>query len=623
MISFIFPVLLTVGMTGCAAQMAPENAREEEEPYRTEWSGRTAWEDIAAVAQGAAETAASSEHAAALAVTDHRVNNAVVKEYTDREAFLYEYGFDSQEPFYEYYAEDGALQLELYYDRYSGVGCGLRYYPGEELEAEGFLFNGSNNYRYYTDFMKGSGIEADRYSVISFEGSDGRDEAEDYEESAIYGEDGRLLHYTSQGRIPYLTEKEEMQKILEIEWSYREDGTLQERNYWHNSMVFGTWYSSRQSYYDEQERLVHEHCYVTHGSVDFYYIYAKESEVPAGCLILDHNTGLLCAELLEYHGAGEKMSGAEEEMNGTGGKMYYGRIGPMLAGETENQYAAAVIELAEEEGKDYKGHITHTYAADYDGDGAEEAFVILGREIKDEYEHDIAGWCFFVNSDLEVSLCIDRASAFGVSQQFICQDGITYLLICYSIGIPWQAELYTVRDHVPVEVSGTYANKYIDRQGQVIQIEDAYDGECWWVNQGAEEGKEEWEPLWLGHTWKPYTFILDHGELKEVPAREVTREKVEQIAPLPADFDEIAQNSIKQYILRDNGELNINMAVESDYVDEGETSVYFSYITYRLNGDGQWEYVEEQGGYYMIQFSDWSRWDYIEKLYQKYGWYRK
>lgn len=30
-------------------------------------------------------------------------------------------------------------------------------------------------------------------------------------------------------------------------------------------------------------------------------IYATESEVPTSCLILDHNTGLLCAELLEYH----------------------------------------------------------------------------------------------------------------------------------------------------------------------------------------------------------------------------------------------------------------------------------------------------------------------------------
>lgn len=593
---FIILVLLFTGLAGSAAgaaesmeQAACQKASRSLEKKHAENGGHEDEEE------GQSQSAATL-----LAVTDLRLNNPEVREYADKKTFLKEYGFDGKEPYFEYFTEDGTLQLELYYDVFLGVGCGLRYYPGEDLEPEGFLFNGSRNYGYYTDFLKSGGIETDRYSVKALDGSDGSEDVEDYEESVIYREDGLPAQYVSRGRVTYLTEEREITGLLQIDWSYREDGTLQKRDYWHNSMVFGTWYSSRQSYYDERERLVYEHCYVTHGSVDYYYIYGEKSEVPVYCLIIDHNTGMLCAELLEYHG--------------TDTEMYYGRMGPMLAGGSENRYAEAVIEAAEKEGKDYSDHVTHTYAADYDGDSLEEAFVIFGREIKSEYEYDIAGSCWFVNSDLEVLPCVDRAYAFDMSQDFICQDGITYLLIRYSIGFPWQAEMYTVRDSAPVEISGSYADKYIDGQGQVIQIENAYDGNCIRTNVSAKQGEEEWIYLWAGHTWKTYTFLFDHGELREVPAREVTREEVERIAPLPGSFDEAAGDSIEQFILRDNGELNVNMAVEYGDAD-GEWDIDFSYITYRLDEDGQWEYVEQQMGYYEIQFSGGSRWDYIEGLY--------
>lgn len=632
--NLVLTILLAVGLTGCGAGGTPENTgesrtpedvREERNAGKAEWSVTPAGTEretdvkwtmhaLEAADVPARTVREKKPRSALLTVTDHRTDLPTVRRYLDREMFLGEWGFDGQEPYFEYFTEDGALQLELFYDSDFGVGCGLQYDSGGDMEPEGFLFNGSGNYRYFMDFMAGAGIGTDQYSFLSFEGGDGREEARNYEESAIYGENGRLVRYTSQGWIPWLTEKEEIQKILEIQWSYREDGTLRERSYHHNDMVFGTWYSSRQSYYDEKERLVHEHCYVTHGSVDYYYIYAGEEEAPIYCLILDHNTGLLCAELLEYHGPGNIAGEAGTGDNGTGTGMYYGRIGPSLAGETENRYAAAVLEAVKKEGKDYGDSVTHTYAADYDGDSLTEAFVIVGREIRDQYECDISGDCFFVSSDLEVSRCMERACAFGLSQQFLCQDGLTYLLVRYSIGLPWQAEMYTVREGAPAEISGSYADKYIDWRGQVIQIENTYDGNCMRTNVSAKEGEEDWKYLWTGHSWKPYTFLFDHGQLREVPAREVTREEVERIAPLPGSFDEAAPEGPKQYILRDNGELNINMAEE--WGDpEGERDINFSYVTYRLDENGQWEYVEEQMGYYMVQFCGGKQWDYIKELY--------
>ena len=561
---------------GCTASKSPS---EEKNSEGMETDGGTVCACGAAVVNGAAQ-AASPKKASTLNVTDHRTNSATVREYADKETFLREYGYDGKEPYFQYYTEKGELQLELYYsDYWNDVGCGLRYYPDEDWEPEGFLFNGSGNYRYYRDFMVNGGIETDRYSMSSFGGGDIDSGIEDYEESAMYLENGRPISYTSQGWITYLHDKKETEKILEIEWSYRDDGTLRERDYWHNSMVFGTWYSSRQSYYDAQERLVWEHCYVTHGSVDYYYIYEDESEVPEYCLIIDNNTNLMCAELLEYH-----------DMK-TG--MYYGKIGPSLAGETENRYAEAVIEYVEKEGKNHDGYVTHTYAADYDGDFLEEAFVIFGTEIIDKYEQDIEGTCWFVDNDLNVSLCIG-VQTFDMEQEFICQDGITYLLLGYSSGFRWQTQLYTVRDNVPVELSGSYENKFIDKQGNVIYIRNTYEGQCTLMDVGVAPD-DDWRYLWTGHTWTYYTFIFDHGELREVPAKEVTREDVERIAPLPDSFDEIAADSVKQFILRDNGELNINMAVENE-IDEYEKYIDFSYITDQRNEAGEWEDVEKEMG---------------------------
>ncbi len=535
-----------------------------------------------------------------LVATDHRMDGAVVREYADREAFLREYGFDGQEPFFAYSDEDGQILLELYYDKATLVGCGLLYPSDPDWPPEGFLFNGSGNYRYYRDFMPAGEAGKDPYSFLSFDGSDGKSEVKDYEESVLYREDGRPLHFDSRGEADSLSENE-TQTILGMDWYYREDGTLREKSYHHNDLIFGSWYSSRQSCYDERERLVREHCYVTYGSVDYYYIYEGEGSVPEYCLIIDHNLNLLCAELLEYH---------EPE-----GELYYGEIGPTLAGEAEGDYAAAALEAAERAGKDYVGRTTHTYAADFDGDSREEAFVIIGSVADNEYEHVIYGDCWFVDSSLEASLCVDRACAFFLYQYFIWQDGKAYLILRYTIGFPVQAEIYTVRDNEPVEISGSYADKYVDSQGHVILVENAYDGNCTRTNVGTEEGGDDWKYLWSGHSWKPYTFIFDHGQLYEVPAREVSREEVERIAPLPAAFDEMKPGSVKQYILRDNGDLNINMATEADW-GEWEKDFYFSYITYRLNEDGEWEYVEEQMGYYLIQFMGESRWDYLDEVYR-------
>nr|MDE7476580.1 hypothetical protein [Lachnospiraceae bacterium] len=133
---------------------------------------------------------------------------------------------------------------------------------------------------------------------------------------------------------------------------------------------------------------------------------------------------------------------------------------------------------------------------------------------------------------------------------------------------------------------------------------DDYD----WTYTDLGEGKH----MWTGHTWKSYTFEFNHEQWTETPAREVTRQEVEAIAALPASFDETDYDSV-QYILRENGELNINMAkTNPDY----PSSINFNYITFHLSETQEWiaDNSVDGNGTYAIQMSGEKHWDYMDHL---------
>ena len=52
--------------------------------------------------------------------------------------------------------------------------------------------------------------------------------------------------------------------------------------------MWGTSYSSGTCLYDENERLIYETLYVTHGGETYYYIYEDDSNKPAYALMLDN-----------------------------------------------------------------------------------------------------------------------------------------------------------------------------------------------------------------------------------------------------------------------------------------------------------------------------------------------
>ena len=203
---------------------------------------------------------------------------------SDRAEFLAAFGFEDSEPFYVHTEEDGYPFMELYFDEEREIGCGIRY--GENVSGNvicGFAFD---------QCLEVSWHARDPFSVLSVYGITGENSVTDYQEKYEYDEEGRLLSFLSTG-TPADIEREEWQNIsiISVDFTYDDQGRLREKLYGHSTnpeLPFGTTYSSQVSHYDEVERLAHTRSYITHGSLEGYYIYQDDSEVPAYYLELDH-----------------------------------------------------------------------------------------------------------------------------------------------------------------------------------------------------------------------------------------------------------------------------------------------------------------------------------------------
>lgn len=221
-------------------------------------------------------------------------------EYESRQALLEDFGFENEEPIYEYFDRFGNLLLELYLNEEAQKGCGITYqyrFTGnlEKIAIlQGFTIDG---------FIEQEANAPDPYTLKSVYGTAGAD-ITDYTESFEYAENGKPAHYSSEGSIDWLGDADDYhkEKILTLDFIYRDDGSLFCRKYWHNGYVFGTTYTSQSSYYDERERLIYEDAYITHGSLEYYYIYEEDKTRPAYCLFLDYNYGYAIPALVWYVG---------------------------------------------------------------------------------------------------------------------------------------------------------------------------------------------------------------------------------------------------------------------------------------------------------------------------------
>lgn len=220
-------------------------------------------------------------------------------EYEGRTAFLENCGYAGEAPFYQYYDRFQNLQLELYLDeeeqRYYGIAYIHRINSDLEpvVDMLGFAGHGIGEERW----------EEGQTFALPFAGDAGGAE-EGYRETVEYTESGKPDHFLAQG----MTDDcgvETLSNLVEIDFIYREDGTLFCRDYQHDARTFGSNLCGRDSFYDEKERLIYENGYLTHGSCEFYYVYAGEEEKPVYRLYLDYNGGYVFPELARLYDSGQ------------------------------------------------------------------------------------------------------------------------------------------------------------------------------------------------------------------------------------------------------------------------------------------------------------------------------
>ena len=57
---------------------------------------------------------------------------------------------------------------------------------------------------------------------------------------------------------------------------------------------------SLESYYDERGRVIYESGYITHGELEYFYIYGDEGEKPQYLLTVDYGGGYAVPDMKRY-----------------------------------------------------------------------------------------------------------------------------------------------------------------------------------------------------------------------------------------------------------------------------------------------------------------------------------
>lgn len=200
--------------------------------------------------------------------------------YLNEESFVEDFGFAGKTPFYEYNDLEGKLYMKLYFDEERKKGCGIIYLDHDW--NYGFVLS---------EVVHGEWAGIVDYFEIGCaygNGDTGKNLAdESYEENYEYDNEGRVTHFESTGLFDWYSEEPERCIIMELDFEYDKKGKLLERSYCHATRAFGSTYACWDCVFDEQERILYERIYVTHGDVQNFYIYFSDGEKPDYVLLVD------------------------------------------------------------------------------------------------------------------------------------------------------------------------------------------------------------------------------------------------------------------------------------------------------------------------------------------------
>lgn len=230
------------------------------------------------------------------------------------------------------------------------------------------------------------------------------------------------------------------------------------------------------------------------------------------------------------------------------------------------------------------------FEEDFDLNGENEAFVIIGAAEEDSIKGDI----WFVNYLNEATLLKEDVSA-GRQQQIYRGKNSEYLFLSYMqggrliTGIYYVFEDWTGEAFSAEEYSGA-VEKYM-KAGKLVMVQSAKDR-----IYDKETGTG------TGLTLKKYYYEYNGEYFESVASEEKTeadfrtfRNATELLTELEKEYHPTAY----QFICRKDGEWNVNIAIED------EASITFRHATYQTNeGDNTLTLREEGEGYYRLDFSN-------------------
>ena len=217
-------------------------------------------------------------------VSSDRENGDYTRWFSDAESFLEAYGFDidSDVPLLKYLVPDESFEVYLYYDPETHIGCGYQIWQeNPDMPDYAFAFDNSQEETWDKDY----------YALVSVEGGSDGSWLDDYQTNIVYDDNGNLLQFESTGFVDWIGDEGITTTILSFTYEYDDNGTLRYREYHHSSYVFATSLSYLYTYFDELGRPVFEKGYITHGHLEYYYIYTGSEMTPTYRLCLDDNLG--------------------------------------------------------------------------------------------------------------------------------------------------------------------------------------------------------------------------------------------------------------------------------------------------------------------------------------------
>ncbi len=253
---------------------------------------------------------------------------------------------------------------------------------------------------------------------------------------------------------------------------------------------------------------------------------------------------------------------------------------------SEDEEKPAEEKLPEEEKADLKtvllkeadateDELVFFHKEDFDGDGEEEAFAIIGEVLDDFEDWDIAeGSVWFVGSEGCEKLHDSDGMGVSTSDRVMTLGDMKYVLFddVYATGI--QTFAWVVEDGEAVEAAFSGAGEVLpdeEEEGQFEIMDSSYDS----MYDTEAEGT-------MGHTWKHYYFYYDNedGGVYEYGGTEIDQKKAAELCGI----DIIGKFLPKGYqldsiFLRGNGLVVVNYEYTED-----EYIYYYHYIYDFING---------------------------------------